>query len=114
MFVQSLKLYILLHTHYITAHILVYINKHSHTCINIYIYIDTRTYIMLNIYIYLFIYMYQYRKFCIDGIQLFSYISLNNSTFWLNDSRVQNVIVGNMGDNTRVRYFLKLSEANPP
>ena len=63
---------------------------------------------MLNIYIY------QYRKFCIDGIQLLPYISSYNSTFWQNDSRVQNVIVSNMGDNTRVRYFLKLSEANPP
>ena len=61
-----------------------------------------------------YLYIYQYRKFGIDGIQLFPYISSNNSTFWQNDSRVQNVIVGNMGDNTRVRYFLKLSEANPP
>ena len=50
---------------------------------------------MLNIYIY------QYRKFCIDGIQLFPYISSNNSTFWQNDSRVQNVIEGNMGDIRR-------------
>ena len=36
------------------------------------------------------------------------------SEFWQNDTRVQIVIVGIMGDNTGVKYFLKLLEPSPP